>query len=229
MRLISIQTGMPRTLGTPDAEDPMDREWTTGFFKTPVDGPVHAGPTGLVGDGQADTRVHGGPDKAINVYPLDHYAVWERELGVAFGFGAFGENFTTEGGVETEICIGDTFRIGTAVVQVSQPRQPCWKLARRWRIQELAALVEQTGRTGWYFRVLQSGEVSAPGEFELIERPFPTWTVAAANAVMHRRQGDLAAAQALASCPALSESWRSSLSRRTASQTPPSSNARLGA
>jgi len=99
-------------------------------------------------------------------------------------------------------------------LQISQPRQPCWKLSRRWRIKDLSARVERSGRTGWYFRVLAEGPVEAGTALELVRRPCPEWTVATANEVMHRRKGDAEAARALAACHGLSESWRESLSRR---------------
>jgi len=215
--LRSIQVGLPRTLGCRDPLEPSDREWTTGFFKEPVTGAVWLGRTNLAGDGQADRENHGGPDKAVNVYPSEHYPDWERELPLPPLLpGGFGENFTTHGLLESAVCIGDVFEIGNAVVQLSQPRQPCWKLARRWGIRDLALRVQQTGRTGWYFRVLREGTVEGGLSLRLIERPHPEWTVAAANAVMHHRRHDVAAARALAACPALSPSWRESLNRRAA-------------
>jgi MOSC domain-containing protein YiiM len=214
-RLLSIQVGKPQTLGRHDAADPMDREWTTGFFKQPARGPVWLGRANVDGDGQADLENHGGPDKAVNVYPAEHYPLWTSELGLdSLPFGGFGENFTTAGLTESTVAIGDVFAIGDAVVQISQPRQPCWKLARRWRIKDLAARVIQTGRTGWYVRVLQEGTVAAGMTVRLIERPHPDWTVAAANEVMHHRRHDRDAARALAACPSLSASWRKSLERR---------------
>ncbi len=213
-RLLSLQVGLPQTRGHADATDPMDRVWTSGIHKSPVTGPVAAGRTGLAGDGQADLVNHGGSDKAINVYPSDHFAVWTRELGRPPLPGSFGENFTTAGATEADVCIGDVFRLGTALVQISQPRQPCWKLARLWRIADLAAQVECTGRTGWYVRVLEPGVIEAPADFMLTDRPFPQWTVAEANAIKYHRKDDVTAARALAACPALSEAWRTSLGKR---------------
>ncbi|QDU87473.1 6-N-hydroxylaminopurine resistance protein [Pirellulimonas nuda] len=217
-RLASVQTGMPQTRGEPGAADVMDRPWTTAFYKTPVDGRVWLGKTGLAGDGQADQKNHGGPDKAACVYPADHYGYWQAELGVSpLPHGAFGENFTTLGVTEADLCIGDVFSIGPAVVQVSQPRQPCWKLARRWRAKDLALRVQQNGRTGWYFRVLQEGEVERGAELLLKERPHPRLTLADANDLMHHRKHDLAAAATLAACPALSASWQATLNKRVQS------------
>ncbi|HWH70544.1 MAG TPA: MOSC domain-containing protein, partial [Candidatus Sulfotelmatobacter sp.] len=133
MRLVSIQVGKPVTLGQADAANPDDRSWTTGFFKASVTGPVYVGKTNLEGDGQADLKNHGGVDKAICAYSKDHWAYWETEFSLHLANGAFGENFTIEGATERDVCIGDIYRCGGALLQVSQPRQPCWKLARRWR------------------------------------------------------------------------------------------------
>lgn len=214
-RLLSLQVGCPRTHGTNNTAAPFDREWTTGFYKTPILGTVWLGTTNLDGDGQADLENHGGPDKAVNAYPSEHYPGWRAELGVAaLPYGGFGENFTLVGLTEADVAIGDVFTVGRAIVHVSQPRQPCWKLARRWRIKDLAARVQQSGRTGWYFRVLQPGHVTAGDGLTRVERPHPEWTVAEANDVMHHRRDDRAAACALADCAALSASWRDSLLRR---------------
>lgn len=214
MKLLSIQVGTPQTHGHADATEPMDKPWVSGFFKSVVAGPVQVTRTQISGDGQADLVNHGGPDKAINVYPSEHLHYWQAELGLPLPPGAFGENFTVAGSLESDVCVGDVFRVGEVIVQVSQPRQPCWKLARRWRIKDLAARVERTGFTGWYLRVLQEGVVEAPAEFTLLERPHPEWSVALANEIMHHRKDDREAAHALAQCPALSASWITSLSRR---------------
>jgi MOSC domain-containing protein YiiM len=227
MKLISIQVGKPRVLGMTGAADLDDREWSTGFYKEPIAGSVLVSRTNLAGDGQADLKNHGGPDKAICVYPQDHWPAWVAELGIKQTPGGFGENFTIAGAVEKDVCIGDVFRCQGVLVQVSQPRQPCWKLARRWRIKDLAVRVERTGRTGWYFRVLEEGPVEAGADFALLERPHPQWTVASANEVMHHRKTDWEAASRLAQCPALSESWRSSLGRRATTQQIASTAPRL--
>jgi MOSC domain-containing protein YiiM len=208
MKLLNIQVGKPIVVG-----DTADRPWTTGFYKAAVVGPVSVGHTNLAGDGQADLTNHGGPDKAICVYPQDHGDYWQAELGLPLPPGAFGENFTTQGMVEADVCIGDIFTCGTTTLQVSQPRQPCWKLARRWQIKDLAARVEKTGRTGWYFRVLSEGTVQAPADLVLIQRPYPQWTITAANTAMRLRAKDAQAARALASCPALSAGWQATLVR----------------
>lgn len=227
IKLLSIQVGLPKAVGGPNPAS----EWTTGFFKEPVSGPIWAGTTNLAGDGQGDLRVHGGADKAINLYPFEHYAYWLNELEIQkLSKGAFGENLTTTGAVEADVCIGDIFEIGGATrgsVQISQPRQPCWKLSRRWNIKDLAARVERTGRTGWYFRVLREGSIDPGGELRLVARSHPEWTVSLANEVMHRRKEDFEVARRLAECPALSQSWKNSLSRRAQTTTNADTSPRL--
>lgn len=220
--LRSIQVGLPQRFGTDGAADPMDRTWTTGFHKESVVGSVRLGRTNLDGDGQADLVHHGGLDKAVLAYCADHYAGWRQALNDPdLPFGAFGENFTVERLTEADVCIGDTWQVGDeAVVQASQPRQPCWKLARRWRIKSLALLVQQTGRTGWYFRVLSEGVVAAGMPLALLARPHPEWTVERANRVMHADKDDVAAALELAAIPLLSGNWRTTLSRRANKQEP---------
>lgn len=216
--LVSIQVGQPRAWGRAGAADPLDQPWESAFVKAPVAGPVFAGRLNLAGDAQADLKHHGGPDKAICVYPLDHYAAWTAVLGAdTLPSAAFGENFSVSGLTEADVCIGDIWEVGAIAVQVSQPRQPCWKLARRWRLKDLAYQVQTLGRTGWYFRVLIEGLVEAGQPLRLRARPHPAWTVTAANAVMHARPParDPSAAAALAALPELSENWRRTLARMT--------------
>ena len=216
--LVSIQVGRPQTMGTPGGEHPFDDPWTSGIFKNAVSGPVQVRRTNLDGDEQADLRFHGGPDKAVCVYSADHYDAWRFELGlVEFRHGAFGENFTLRGVTEKDVCIGDRLLIGDAEFQVSQPRQPCWKLARKWRIKTLTAQVQKSGRTGWYLRVLEEGTVSPGDAVELLGRPLPKWTIAEANRVMFDKSAPPDDVAELASLPELSESWRETLASRLAS------------
>lgn len=207
--LCSIQIAQPRTYGSDDADVDHDRRWKTAFFKLPVPGPRQVGELGIVGDGQADLRFHGGPDKAVLAYSADHWPRWRGELPqVAWSGGAFGENLTIAGSEEGTICIGDVWQLGEVRFEVSQPRQPCWKLSRRWRIDDLAKRVMQNGRSGWYLRVLQPGEIEAGQSLELLARPYPEWTITRAQQVMYLEKKNLAAAEALANLPPLAESWR---------------------
>jgi MOSC domain-containing protein YiiM len=216
-RLVSIQVGLPTVRGVPGSDDPMAQPWTSGIVKEPVDGPIWLGRTNLSGDGQADLTNHGGPDKAVLSYAAGHYPGWRQELDRPdLPYGAFGENFTVDGLHEEIVCVGDTYALGDVLVQVSQPRAPCWKLARRWRMKELTALVERSGRTGWYLRVLREGEVR-PGEtLTLLERPYPEWTMTRASQVLRARTHDREAAGALASVELLATSWRTVLQQAAA-------------
>lgn len=141
----------------------------TGIFKKPVDGPVAVGPTQLIGDKQADLRNHGGPDKAVYGYPWEHYASWANLLDRHdFTLGQFGENLTTEGLLETELSIGDRLRVGSALLEVSQPRMPCFKLGIRMKLPEFPKLLTRSGRVGFYFRVLEEGLIQ-PGDTLVVE------------------------------------------------------------
>ena len=177
--LVSIQVGRPKNHGIKNAPDPMDRVWRTGFYKEPVLGPVWLGKTNLDGDGQADRRFHGGPNQAVLAYSADHYPLWREELEIPdMTFGAFGENFSIAGLTEKTVCIGDIYAIGETRMQITKPRQPCWKLARRWRGPDLVERVLATGRSGWYLRVLAEGIVEAGMRVVLLEQPYPEQTIA---------------------------------------------------
>jgi MOSC domain-containing protein YiiM len=214
--LSSVQVGTPARYGSEGASDAHERPWTTGFFKAPVEGPVFAGTTNLDGDAQADLENHGGVDKAVLAYSADHYRIWRRELGMPdMPHGAFGENLTIAGLSEESVHIGDIYSIGAARFEVSQPRQPCWKLARRWRMHDLPAMVIRNGRSGWYFRVLAPGRIEQQMPVMLVERPNPEWPVARANHIMHHCAHDLALTRQLAGVPLLSGSWVEALRDRS--------------
>ena len=226
--LTSLQVGLPCTIECGDVGTSSNRALTTGFFKQPMSGPVWLGRLNLDGDGQADLENHGGVDKAVNVYPIEHYPYWLQILSAnELVPGSFGENFTTEALSEDEVCIGDIFEIGDSLVEVSQPRQPCWKLARRWGVPDLALQFQNTGRTGWYFRVLREGLVQANQSVVLASRPFPQWTIARANLLMHHQTEDRDAARDLANCPALSSRWRVKLGKRADTSMVESHSVRL--
>lgn len=209
--LRAVRVGEPREIHDGDG-DP----WVSAFFKEPVAGRVALHRENLAGDQQADLSVHGGPDKAVCVYSGDHYAAWRRELREErAGDGWFGENFTIEGQTEEGVCLGDVYGIGSAVVEVSQPRGPCWKLGRRWGRFDMPKRTIRSGRTGWYFRVREPGEVGAGDELTLRDRPYPRWTIDTVNRLSYadeRTRVELRAARAeLAHCPVLAASWREGL------------------
>lgn len=213
--LKKVFVGLPQKVGIINAEKPMEREWVSGIFKQPIEGPISLSNIGLCGDGQADTENHGGPEKAVFVYPLEHYEYWQKELNTTdIGPGAMGENFLLGNTSEEMVSIGDIFQIGDAVVQVSQPRQPCWKPARRFRIKNLALLIQSSGRTGWYFRVLKEGNIEEGQGFTLIERPYPNWTIAKCNEIMHGTSPNLEQLRGLSQCELLAQNWRNTLNKR---------------
>ncbi len=186
-----------------------------GVFQKPVDGPVQTGWLGLQGDSQADVKHHGGRDKAILAYSADHFAGWraDPELAALSG-GGFGENLTLSGLTEPDVCIGDAWRAGDVLLEVSQPRQPCWKLGRRWRKPEMVKQVVQNGQTGWYLRVLEEGLLEAGFSLQLERRPHPDWSIAAANRVMYDRKTPADRIRALIALPELSDAWKDELGER---------------
>ncbi len=214
--ILSLQIGLPQTR-TSDMEDGQAREWTSAIAKTPVSGRVALGATHLAGDGQADLKHHGGADKAVCCYPAAHYPGWHALLGLgedAFPGGAFGENFTVAGLAEDDVCVGDIYSVGGAIVQISQPRMPCWKMGHRWSREPLPGEMIARGQTGWYLRVLETGEVGAGDTLTLRDRPLPQWTVARINHAMYVDKTDGALADALGRLPLLAEAWRSPFRRR---------------
>lgn len=214
-RLLSIQVGLPQNHGFEGASDPLDHPWRSGFFKFPISGSVRVNFTGLDGDGQADLENHGGPDKAVLAYSADHYPAWRNELHKPdLPFGAFGENLTVTGLTENEVCIGDQWRVGEILFEVSQPRLPCWKLARRWRIKDLALQVERNGKSGWYLRAISEGVIEPGLEWTLVTRPNPDWTIARANQIWLRDKTNVDAATTLRDLPALAGSWKKMLANR---------------
>lgn len=153
----------------------------TGIFKAPVAGRLHLSRTGLAGDEQADRVHHGGPEKALHHYPVEHYQVLGEEWPQCAGLlaaGVLGENLSTSGLTEHEVCIGDVFALGSARIQLSQPRSPCWKIDLRLKVNNASRFVEAAGVTGWYYRVLAEGEIGGGDYLELLERPNPWLSVA---------------------------------------------------
>ena len=219
MVILALHTGPARDCATQESGEWWDKEWRTGMYKEPRTGPEWLGYEGFRSDEQADPRYHGGVDKAVCAYPSEHYGHWRSigEMSEASA-GAFGENLTLAGLLEEQACIGDIYSAGEAMLQVSQPRQPCWKLARRWRVKDLALQVERTGRTGFYFRVLRHGQVQAGDRLSLIDRPHPEWTIARCNLLMHHEKGKIEDTRELSSCPELSGSWKDSLWARVQSR-----------
>lgn len=186
------------------------------------------GHTGFVRDRQADLSVHGGADKALHHYPGEHYVAWQQELDRPdLVPGSFGENLSTRGLVETEVCIGDIFRLGETLVQISQGRQPCWKLNAHTGVERMAYQFQKTGRTGWYYRVLEEGEVQTGDEMHLVERPCPDWSVATVTAARLTRQVTAETAKTLAHLEQLSQDWRAAFAKMAKGALDEDTSARL--
>ncbi|HXX57432.1 MAG TPA: MOSC domain-containing protein [Thermodesulfovibrionales bacterium] len=195
-------------IGLPKKEVFHGREIVTGICKVPVSGPIVLGELGFEGDGVGDLKHHGGPDKAVCVYSADHYPYWENVFGTRLPSAPFGENLPVSGLREDEVRIGDVFKLGTAVVQVSQPRQPCGTLAIRYGRADIIPLVLDSGRTGFYLRVLEEGVVERSSPFALKERASQGITIAFANRIRHHDRENREAIEAVLEVRALSASWR---------------------
>jgi MOSC domain-containing protein YiiM len=203
MKIVSVNVGLPREV-----------EWRgkavrTSIFKAPVTGRVRVERLNLAGDRQSDLSVHGGADKAIYAYPAEHYAFWRNELpGMDLPWGAFGENLTTEGLLEGEVRIGERFRAGSAQLVVTQPRMPCFKLGIRFNRPDIVKRFLRSGRTGFYFSVLQEGEVAAGDPVELVAKDDKAITVADVVGLYSTDAADQDLLRRAAESSALPESWR---------------------
>ena len=185
----------------------------SAIAKTPLTGVVTIGALGIEGDEQADPRYHGGPGKALHHYPLDHYDFWRAQrpgLDLLDAPGAFGENISTLGMTETDVCIGDQFALGSARIEISQGRQPCWKQGERLGLASAPALIVKHRCSGWYYRVIEPGVAQAGDTLELIARPLPEWSVARVFGLLiggdHRQ--NRAALEMLVAMPQLEANWR---------------------
>lgn len=203
MKIISVNVGLPREVVW------KGRTVTTGIFKEPVEGPIRVRRLNLDGDRQADLSVHGGPDKAVYAYPAGHYDYWRGELpGMELPWGMFGENLTTEGLLEGAVNIGDRFRIGSAVLMVTQPRMPCYKLGIKFGRDDIVKRFLKSGRSGFYFSVLEEGEVSTGDRIKLISRDENNVTVADITGLYVSKKGNLDLLHRAVQVEALPEGWR---------------------
>ena len=217
-----IRTGKARPLAGSGLISAIDKAVRTG--------PVAVHTLGLDGDEQADRNFHGGPDKAVLHYAAENYTAWtsdcpEREA--LFRTGAFGENLVSTEINEANICIGDTFAVGSTVLQVTQPRQPCFKLNHRFQLPSMARRVQETGRTGWYYRVLTPGMITAGDTMTLVDRPHPAWTLRHLQHVLYVDTLNEEALRELIDLPTLSEPLRQILAGRLKATAPESWDARL--
>lgn len=187
----------------------------TGIFKKPVTGSLALRTLNLDGDQQADLSVHGGPYKAVYAYPSEHYPFWRQELpGTELPWGAFGENFTTEGLAEDDLHVGDRFQIGSAILMVRQPRVPCYKLAAKFQRDDILERFLSSGRSGFYFSVEQEGEVAAGDRFTQLSRNLDGVTIAEMNQLFARDRYNRGLLQKAIATAALPQDWRDYFQKR---------------
>jgi MOSC domain-containing protein YiiM len=187
----------------------------TGIYKQAVSAALELGREGFAGDQQADRRVHGGPDKAVHLYPAGHYARLASHFPEAAGqlvIGSLGENLSAELD-ENDVHIGDIWRLGTARLQVCQPRSPCWKIDERFGCEGMAAYIAEQRLTGWYWRVLTPGRV-APGDELALESAAETFTLAEAMLRWQAHRPALADLETLAAAPGIAENWKQKILSR---------------
>jgi MOSC domain-containing protein YiiM len=208
MRIVSLNIGRPQIMVRGD------RRVSSAINRRPASGPVEAAPDGLAGDRVSDDRVHGGPDKAICVYPSEHYATFSQLIGRTLATPAFGENLTTAGLLESEVCVGDRFEIGGVLVEVTQPRQPCLKLALKHEAPLLPRWINERGFTGFYLRVLRNGALAAGDAIRLVERPFTGLTIAHLTRVALDPAAPRAEVERIVSVGPLAGAWRARFERR---------------
>lgn len=209
VRVVSVNVGLPREV------DWKGIKVLTGIFKESVEGPVLVAPLNLAGDRQADLTVHGGLNKAVYGYPAEHYEYWRKELpDVAFPWGYFGENLTTEGLLEDTVCIGDRLRVGSALLMVTQPRMPCYKLALRFDRDDMIQRFLASGRSGFYFSVVEPGELRAGSDIEVVSRERNRVTVADISRLYVGQTGDSDLLQRALNLAALPINWKDALRKR---------------
>ena len=214
MKIVSLNIARPQLMVYQGATI------NTGILKKPVEGPVELLKVNLDGDRQADLSVHGGPNKAVYGYPAEHYPYWQQELpGVDLPFGVFGENFTTDGLGEEDLHIGDRFKIGSAVVMVRQPRMPCYKLAARFKRDDMIDRFLRSGRSGFYFSVEQEGTVAAGDSFELLGRNESGITIAEVNRLFVREKYNRDLLHKAMGTAELPQNWRDYFAERLARPT----------
>jgi MOSC domain-containing protein YiiM len=203
MKIVSINVGMPRVFHWKGLE------FESAIIKEPVPGRIMLRKTSLDGDRQADLSVHGGPNKAVYSYPSEHYPYWAKRLhGHDLPWGAFGENLTTEGMLETEVSVGDQYRVGSAVVMVRTPRTPCYKLAARFQRDQILEEFHNSGKSGFYLSVVEEGEIGAGDQFEFVGGEANSITISDANNLYSGRSNDIDLLRRSVHVQALPESWR---------------------
>lgn len=209
MNLLSINVGLPQEFSW------KGKKVRTAIFKQPVFGKIWLSHENLDGDRQGDPRSHGGQYKAVYAYPGEHYTFWRRQLpGFDLAWGSFGENFTTQGLLEDEVCIGDVFQVGTAIVQVSEPRLPCYKLNLRFQREDILEKFQNSRRIGFYLSVLQEGQVTPGDEITVVDRHVGGITISEALRLRVFDTNDIESLKNAVQDTALTPHWRQRFQRQ---------------
>jgi MOSC domain-containing protein YiiM len=212
--IISLNVGFPREVNW------RGKTFSTGIFKEPVRGSVKLTSLNFDGDAQADLTVHGGIDKAVYAYPVEHYQYWQKQLPeMDFTYGIFGENLTISGLLESEVNIGDLFRVGSVELMVTQPRMPCYKLGIRFNRSDMVKRFLDSQLTGFYFRVLKEGEVKAGDNLNRISRDKHQVKVTEITKLYVNKEPDLELLQRVSEVEALPISWRDYFQKQLSHQT----------
>jgi MOSC domain-containing protein YiiM len=211
-KILSIQIGKIKTI---QDESLKEKQWTTGSFKEPIDEEVTVTKAGIIGDEVADLRYHGGEHKAIFANSYENYPSWREYLGdVSLTFGALAENITLSDIKEEDVYIGDIHQIGEVILEVSQPREPCWKISKKHKNKTFTKHIYDTGRTGWYYRVLQEGKIKADDTIVLTKRLQDKINILEANNILHNPFKDEILTKYLLGLDILGTPFRDSLEKR---------------
>ncbi len=210
-RIVSINIGKPQSIPGKNS-----RSFKSSFLRKPIKGKIFLGYEGFENDQVGDPRLHGGVDKAVCVYSQEHFDYWTNQKGLQLHQPAFGENLTIEGLKETQVHIGDVFKVGEATVQISQPRQPCHKINKIYDNQEMACWVKSTGFTGFYFRVIEQGWVTPGAKLDLIKQGDGAFSVNEVNSFLSKSKGEnnLERLKKAVDLEALTEEWSKLLRKR---------------
>ena len=214
-KIISVQIGKVVTSGDKDGKDFLKKEYTTASIKNPIDTKVSVTKLSIIGDSVADTIHHGGVDKAVFANSINNYDTWKKFLNKEnLPYGALGENLTFDTLDESTVCIGDIHKIGTVTMQVSQPRQPCWKISRRWEHNDFSKEIYNSGKTGWYYRILKEGNFQTGDSVKLVSRLDKRLTIFEANETMRDPISYPNRVEYLLNLDLLAAAWLSSLQKK---------------
>ena len=213
--LKALLIGSVRDYGDENSNDALFRPWKTAMFKVSQDDEIFANELGFVGDNVADIKHHGGVEKAVFANSYENYPSWQKYLGLGnLPFGAMGENLTISGLHEDDVCIGDIHKIGSLVLQVSQPRKPCFKLSKRWMNRELANEIFKTGLTGWYYRVLEKGACKVKDEVNVVLKDNIQMSISQVNSLFYSPKENLNLVDKFFKLETITKSWKDDMVRR---------------